>query len=92
MNIACRFHFPFSTRETATVFKIANPKWKSYDPARNDPLLNTYKPTGFISCTNQHAVLGYIAKYCFGAKINFFKLIDVLRDVLSHLNLNLSIH
>jgi hypothetical protein len=30
--------------------------------------------------------LKYIAKYCFKTKIKFLKLIDVLREILSHIS------
>jgi hypothetical protein len=96
-EVVCRFHFSFSIREIFTIFNIVNLKWKSFDFVRNDSLLNTYNlivsmnwltNIDFTSCTNQHAILRYIVKYCFKAKIKSFKLIDVFRDVLSHVHVN----
>lgn len=100
-EISCTFHFPFPSRETATVSNIVNPKWKSYDPPRNDPLLNIYNPTismgwlantDFTPCTDQHAVLGYIAKYCSKAETKSLKLADLVRGVLSLVSTKAPMH
>jgi hypothetical protein len=96
-KVVCRFHFLFFIKNFFTIFNIVNLKWKSFDLARNDSLLNTYNfivsmnwltNIDFTSCTNQHAILKYIVKYFFKAKIKSFKLIDVLRDVLLHVHVN----
>lgn len=69
----CRFHFPRPLQDSPTVSNALNPKWLTYNPARNDPLMGNYNPAyimGWLAnvdispCTDQRAVLGYIAKYC----------------------------
>ncbi len=90
-KIRCRFHFSFFMRETITVSNIINSKWKFFESARNDSLLNTYNVIVSMNwlanidvnfCIDQHVVLNYIAKYCSKTKTKSLKLIDVIRSVL----------
>ena len=87
----CRFHFPRKHQDSPTVSNETNPKWQTYAAARNDSLLNTYNPAfimGWVAntdvslCTDQKAVLHYIAKYCSKAEIKSAKLQDMVKDLL----------
>jgi hypothetical protein len=91
-KIKCRFHFSFFMRETITIFNIRNSKWKFFASIRNDSLFNTYNVIVSMNwfanidvnfCIDQHVVLSYIAKYCSKTQTKSFKLIDVMRSVLS---------
>jgi hypothetical protein len=91
-KIQCKFHFSFFMKKTITIFNINNSKWKFFESIRNNSLFNTYNVIVSINwlanidvnlCIDQHALLSYIAKYCSKTKKKSFKLIDVMRSVVS---------
>ncbi len=72
-ELTCRFHFPRSERPLPEVSCEVNSNHRVYLPARNDALLNSYNATvtmGWMAntdlspCTDQTAVVHYLAKYC----------------------------
>lgn len=72
-----------------------NPRWQTFAPARNDPLLNNYNPAftmGWLAnidvtpCTDQEAVLYYVAKYCTKAEIKTVKLDKLMKDLRPHIS------
>ena len=73
----------------------ANPRWQAFAPACNDPLLNSYNPAftmGWLAnvdvtpCTDQKAVLYYVAKYCSKAETKTVKLDEIMKDILPHIS------
>ena len=72
-----------------------NPRWQTFAPAWNDPLFNNYNPAftmGWVAnidvtpCTDQKAVLYYVAKYCTKAKTKTVKLDKLMKDLLPHIS------
>ena len=72
-----------------------NPRWQTFAPAWNDPLLNNYNPAfpmGWLAnidvttCTDQKAVLYYVAKYCTKAETKTVKLDEFMKDLLPHIS------
>ena len=87
----CRFHFPRSLQDSPTVSNTLNPKWITYNPARNDPLMGHYNATfilGWLAnidvspCTDQRSVPGYIAKYCTKSESKSLSYKDLLKALL----------
>jgi len=72
-ELTCHFHFPRSERRLPEVSCEVNSNHRFYLPVRNDALLNSYNATvimGWMAntdispCTDQTAVVHYLAKYC----------------------------
>lgn len=70
-----------------------NPRWQTFAPARNNPLLNNYNPAftmrwlaniDVILCTDQKVVLYYVAKYYTKAETKTVKLDELMKDFLLH--------
>lgn len=90
-----KFNFPRPLREEPDVNNEGNPRWQTFAPARNDPLLNNYNPAftmGWLAninvtpCTDQKAVLYYVAKYCTKAETKTVKLDELMKDLLPHIS------
>ena len=90
-----RFNFPRPLQEEPNVNNENNPRWQTFAPARNNPLLNNYNSAftmGWLvnidvtPCTNQKAVLYYVAKYCTKAETKTVKLDELMKDLLPHIS------
>lgn len=71
--LSCRFYYPREVHDGPHVGRNLNPAHFMYDGQRNNTRLNNYNRTVTVGwqantdvapCTDLHAVLGYIAKYC----------------------------
>lgn len=91
----CRFNFPRNLQKKPDVNNEANQRWQTFAPSRNDPLLNNYNPTftmGWLAnidvspCTDQKALLYYVAKYCTKAETKTVKLDQLMKDILPHIS------
>lgn len=94
-KMQCRFYFLRPLQPLPTVFNILNPKWLSYCPNCNDVLMGNYNTNfslGWLAnvdispCTNQNAVLGYVAKYYSKTKFTFLSFKDFLKEMLKMVN------
>lgn len=94
-NLRDKFNFPWTIRTRPDVNFKANPRWQAFAPAHNDMLFNSYNPAftmGWLAnvdvtpCTNQKAVLYYVAKYCSKAKTKTVKLDKIMKDILPHIS------
>ena len=92
---SCRFNFSRAPRREPDVNNEVNPRWQTFAPVRNDPLLNHFNPAftmGWLAnievspCTDQKAVLYYVFKYCTKAEIKTIKSKDIIKDLLPHVS------
>ena len=91
MSLKCRYGFPFDLQATSSLFIDANVR-KTYNPSRNDSILNIHNPTTLsiwrdnVDCQpvlSRNIVLKYISKYA--SKVDpKSKIYHVILSRLSH--------
>ena len=91
----CRFHFPWPLSTVPAVGTNAELSFRTYEPARNHPLLCKYDPSITMAwmanadaspCTDLQAVVAYLAKYCSKAEKKSERYIDIGKDLLPNVN------
>ena len=87
----CRFGLPWPESKVPTIINRALSSSKVFELERNDSIMSKYNPTftmglqansDFSPCTDKHAVIYYLAKYCTKIEKRSIKLQGTIREVL----------
>lgn len=91
----CRFWFLWRQQDQPSVDKNKNPAHWMFSAENNDSFLNSYQRlvtmtwkanTDFTPCTNAHAVLSYLAKYCTKEEKKSTTYLQLVNEVIPYLS------
>ena len=91
----CRFGFPFPYIDAPRLIQREGSSYKTYEPIRNDSHMGKYNPavtmawlanTDISPCTDEGAVIHYLAKYCSKAETKSKKLLELMRELLPNVS------